>query len=124
MLELRIQLRGLVFNETGLVPQHQVWQLLSDTPLGAPIDIYYSYVGSLHNETWYILITILEATDRYVYVRGDQHWLHLVGTSRGRRANAGRDDHHRCRILGRRPGATAAAAAEQQQALTQSGFSF
>jgi hypothetical protein len=51
-----------VFNETGLVPQHQVWQLPSDTPLGAPIDIYYTYVGSLHNETWYIL----EATDRYV----------------------------------------------------------
>lgn len=33
----------------------QTWQLPGDVPAGEPIDIYYNYMGSWHNETWYIL---------------------------------------------------------------------
>ena len=40
----------------------QTWQLPSSTDNGVPIDIYYDYMGSTHNETWYIL----DSTDQYV----------------------------------------------------------
>ena len=39
----------------------QTWQL-PNVEKGKPIDIYYTYMGSLHNETWYLL----KATDKYV----------------------------------------------------------
>lgn len=51
-----------VFTETGLFHERQVWQLPGDVPDGNPIEIYYTYAGSLHNETWYIV----DANDRYV----------------------------------------------------------
>lgn len=40
----------------------QTWQLPYSENKGEPIDIYYQYMGSTHNETWYIL----SATDNYV----------------------------------------------------------
>eukprot|EP00040_Diaphanoeca_grandis_P042201 m.264390 g.264390 ORF g.264390 m.264390 type:complete len:307 (-) comp55892_c0_seq1:193-1113(-) len=40
----------------------QTWQLPSTTPAGERIDIYYNYLGSWHNESWFII----DATDRYV----------------------------------------------------------
>jgi hypothetical protein len=50
-----------LYTETGSKYFGQVWQL-PDTEKGKQIDIYYQYMGSTHNETWYIL----KATDRYV----------------------------------------------------------
>lgn len=40
----------------------QTWQLPGNVPKGEPIEIYYDYMGSYHNYTWYIL----QASDRYV----------------------------------------------------------
>lgn len=39
----------------------QTWQLPDNAP-GTPAPITYTYMGTLHNETWYIL----DSTDRYV----------------------------------------------------------
>lgn len=50
-----------LFTETDTKYFGQVWQL-PDTKKGEQIDLYYSYMGSLHNETWFIL----KATERYV----------------------------------------------------------
>lgn len=44
-----------VFVEDGTQYYGQVWQLPSSKTTGHPIDIYYNYMGSTHNETWYIL---------------------------------------------------------------------
>ena len=43
-----------LFTETGTKYYGQTWQLPS-IEKGKPIDIYYDYMGSTHNETWYIL---------------------------------------------------------------------
>jgi len=51
-----------VFTETGLYHQRQVWQLPGNVPKGDPVEIFYTYAGSLHNETWWII----DANDRYV----------------------------------------------------------
>jgi len=51
-----------VFTETGLFHQRQVWQLPGNVPKGSPVEIFYTYAGSIHNETW----TIIDANDRYV----------------------------------------------------------
>jgi hypothetical protein len=48
----------------------QTWQLPGDVPDGEPIDIYYNYMGSWHNETWYIL----QATENYVLL-GDCSYM-------------------------------------------------
>lgn len=48
----------------------QTWQLPSDTPKGGQIDIYYNYMGSWHNESWFIL----QATDNYVLL-GDCSYM-------------------------------------------------
>lgn len=48
----------------------QTWQLPSSTPAGNRIDIYYNYMGSWHNESWYIL----QATDKYV-ILGDCSYM-------------------------------------------------
>ena len=45
----------------------QTWQLPNVEP-GKPIDIFYTYMGSTHNETWYILST-------------DEHFVVLVDCS-------------------------------------------
>ena len=50
-----------LFTEDGTKYFTQTWQL-PDVARGEPIEIFYSYMGSLHNESWYIL----KATDRYV----------------------------------------------------------
>ena len=50
-----------LFLEEGTKYFGQTWQL-PNVEKGKPIDIYYNYMGSTHNETWYIL----KATDRYV----------------------------------------------------------
>ena len=39
----------------------QTWQL-PEVEQGKPIDIFYSYMGSTHNETWYLL----DSTENYV----------------------------------------------------------
>ena len=41
---------------TGTKYFGQTWQL-PNVEAGKPIDIYYDYMGSTHNETWYILKT-------------------------------------------------------------------
>merc|ERR1712083_933657 len=41
---------------TGTKYFQQTWQLPNPEP-GKPIDIYYEYMGSMHNETWYITKT-------------------------------------------------------------------
>jgi hypothetical protein len=41
----------------------QSWQLPADIPAGEAIDIYYNYMGSYHNETWYLLDSV---EDRYI----------------------------------------------------------
>ena len=41
----------------------QSWQLPADTPAGEQIDIYYNYMGSYHNETWFLLDAV---EDRYI----------------------------------------------------------
>lgn len=51
-----------LYTNDGTKYFQQTWQLPADTPKGAPIDIYYQYMGSTHNETWYIL----DSTDNYV----------------------------------------------------------
>merc|ERR1711957_502571 len=48
----------------------QTWQLPGDVPAGEPIDIYYNYMGSWHNESWYIF----QATDNYVLL-GDCSYM-------------------------------------------------
>jgi len=48
----------------------QTWQLPGNVEAGNPIDIYYNYMGSWHNETWYIF----EATDNYVLL-GDCSYM-------------------------------------------------
>lgn len=48
----------------------QTWQLPADSGAGNPIDIYYNYMGSWHNETWYLL----QATDNYVLL-GDCSYM-------------------------------------------------
>ncbi|CAE8583535.1 unnamed protein product [Polarella glacialis] len=52
----------------------QTLQLPADTPEGERIDIYYSYMGSWHNESWFIL----DSTDTY-WILGDcsymQDWV-------------------------------------------------
>lgn len=45
-----------LFTVTGTKYFGQTWQLPNVEP-GKPIDIYYTYQGSTHNETWYILKT-------------------------------------------------------------------
>jgi hypothetical protein len=50
-----------LFTETGTQYFNQMWQLPA-VQKGKAIDIFYSYLGSQHNETWYIL----KATPRYV----------------------------------------------------------
>lgn len=42
----------------------QSWQLPSDTPPGNPIDIFYTYQGTTHNETWYPVA----ATEKYAII--------------------------------------------------------
>jgi hypothetical protein len=39
----------------------QSWQLPSDTPPGKPIEIFYNYQGTTHNETWFPVA----ATEKY-----------------------------------------------------------
>lgn len=51
-----------IYNETGTKYFKQTWQLPGDISPGKPVDIYYDYMGSMHNETWYLL----QSTDRYV----------------------------------------------------------
>jgi len=51
-----------LYTETSTKYFQQTWQLPGNVPKGNPIDIYYTYMGSTHNETWYIL----KATPRYV----------------------------------------------------------
>lgn len=51
-----------LFTETGTEYFGQVWQLPENGEKGKPIDIYYEYMGSTHNETWYIL----DFTENYV----------------------------------------------------------
>jgi len=48
----------------------QTWQLPGNIPKGEPIEIYYTYMGSTHNETWYIF----KATDNYVLL-GDRPFI-------------------------------------------------
>jgi len=48
----------------------QTWQLPGDVPNGEPIDLYYQYLGSWHNETWFIF----QATDNYVLL-GDCSYM-------------------------------------------------
>ena len=48
----------------------QTWQLPFDSGEGNPIDIYYNYMGSWHNETWYLL----HANDNYVLL-GDCSYM-------------------------------------------------
>jgi len=48
----------------------QTWQLPGDVPKGDQIDIYYNYMGSWHNESWFIL----QATDNYVLL-GDCSYM-------------------------------------------------
>jgi len=48
----------------------QTWQLPADSGDGNPIDIYYNYMGSWHNETWYLL----QATENYVLL-GDCSYM-------------------------------------------------
>jgi hypothetical protein len=50
-----------LFTETGVQYFNQTWQLPA-VQKGKAIDIFYNYLGSNHNETWYIL----KATPRYV----------------------------------------------------------
>lgn len=50
-----------LYTETDTKYFGQVWQLPAGDK-GKQIDIFYEYMGSLHNETWYIL----KATERYV----------------------------------------------------------
>lgn len=52
-----------LFTETGTRYFQQTWQLPGDVPEGEPIDIFYTYMGSTHNETWYLLDAV---PDRYV----------------------------------------------------------
>jgi hypothetical protein len=42
----------------------QSWQLPSDTPKGKPIDIFYTYQGTTHNETWFPV----KATEKYTLI--------------------------------------------------------
>lgn len=48
----------------------QTWQLPATTPKGEQIDIYYQYMGSWHNESWFIF----KATDNYVLL-GDCSYM-------------------------------------------------
>lgn len=48
----------------------QTWQLPGNVPKGDQIDIYYNYMGSWHNESWFIL----QATDNYVLL-GDCSYM-------------------------------------------------
>ena len=45
-----------LYTMTGSKYFQQTWQLPNVEP-GKPIDIFYEYMGSTHNETWYILAT-------------------------------------------------------------------
>lgn len=51
-----------LFTETGTQYFTQIWELPGTIEKGQPIPIKYTYQGSTHNETWYIL----KATERYV----------------------------------------------------------
>lgn len=51
-----------LFTETGTKYFEQTWGLPGNVAKGEPIPITYTYQGSTHNETWYIL----KATERYV----------------------------------------------------------
>ena len=53
---------------TGTKYFGQTWQLPGDIEPGKPIDIFYDYMGSTHNETWYLLKT-------------DEHYIVLVDCS-------------------------------------------
>ena len=44
-----------LYTETGTRYFQQTWKLPSSREPGHPIAIYYTYMGSTHNETWYIL---------------------------------------------------------------------
>jgi len=59
----------LYLKNGGTKTFQQNWQL-PDVPAGEPIDIYYDYMGSMHNETWYIF----QATDNYVLL-GDCSYM-------------------------------------------------
>lgn len=48
----------------------QTWQLPGNVPKGEQIDIYYNYMGSWHNESWFLL----QATDNYVLL-GDCSYM-------------------------------------------------
>lgn len=50
-----------LYLEKGTKYFQQNWQL-PNVEKGKPIDIFYIYMGSTHNETWYLL----KATERYV----------------------------------------------------------
>jgi hypothetical protein len=50
-----------LYTETGTQYFQQTWQL-PHVDRGRPVDIFYEYMGSTHNETWYLL----KATDRYL----------------------------------------------------------
>jgi hypothetical protein len=60
----------LYLKQGGTKTFQQTWQLPSDTPKGEPIEIYYNYMGSWHNETWYIF----QATDNYTLL-GDCSYM-------------------------------------------------
>ena len=57
-----------LFTMTGTKYFGQTWQLPGDIEPGKPIDIFYDYMGSTHNETWYLLKT-------------DEHYIVLVDCS-------------------------------------------
>jgi hypothetical protein len=52
-----------LYVEDGTQYFGQSWQLPADTPAGEQIDIYYEYMGSYHNETWFLLDAV---EDKYV----------------------------------------------------------
>jgi len=60
----------LYLTSGGTKTFQQTWQLPGDIPDGERIDIYYNYMGSWHNESWFIL----EATDNY-WILGDCSYM-------------------------------------------------
>jgi len=60
----------LYLEKGGTKTFEQTWQLPATTPKGEQVDIYYQYMGSWHNESWFIL----KATDNYVLL-GDCSYM-------------------------------------------------
>jgi hypothetical protein len=64
----------LYLDQGGTKTFQQTWQLPGDVPKGEPIGIYYDYMKTWHNETWYIF----QQTENYVLLGDCSYMMNWV----------------------------------------------